>query len=127
MTSTPLPPETEVGNGLSSGIPPKTEAGRGPTRTFWSRFRAITDRRGVPPPRWRLPSSLAHAIGWGVEAAARLTRTEPLMTHHAMRGTGAGERRLDGSKAVRDLGLPQTPLEEAIRRAVGWFKQHGYC
>ena len=33
---------------------------------------------------------------------------------------------LDGSKAIRELGLPQTPLEEAIQRALAWFKAQGY-
>jgi dihydroflavonol-4-reductase len=29
-------------------------------------------------------------------------------------------------KAVRELGLPQTPVEEALGRAVAWFRQEGY-
>jgi len=35
-------------------------------------------------------------------------------------------QQLDGRKAIRELSLPQTPIEEAIRRAVAWFKQYGY-
>jgi dihydroflavonol-4-reductase len=31
------------------------------------------------------------------------------------------------TKAVRDLGLPQTPVEEALRDAVEWFRAHGYA
>lgn len=30
------------------------------------------------------------------------------------------------SKAIRELGLPQTPLEVAFRRAVEWFREQGY-
>jgi dihydroflavonol-4-reductase len=30
------------------------------------------------------------------------------------------------AKAVRELGLPQTPVEEALSRAVEWFRGHGY-
>lgn len=30
------------------------------------------------------------------------------------------------ARAVRELGLPQTPVEEALRRAVEWFRGQGY-
>lgn len=32
----------------------------------------------------------------------------------------------DSSKAVRELGLPQTPIEQALEKAVGWFQSNGY-
>jgi dihydroflavonol-4-reductase len=32
----------------------------------------------------------------------------------------------DSSKAVRELGLPQSPIEGALSRAVKWFEAHGY-
>jgi dihydroflavonol-4-reductase len=32
----------------------------------------------------------------------------------------------DPSKAIRDLGLPQTPLEEAFAEAIAWFRDNGY-
>lgn len=32
----------------------------------------------------------------------------------------------DSSKAVRELGLPQRPVEKALARAVGWFETNGY-
>ncbi len=31
------------------------------------------------------------------------------------------------AKAVRELGLPQTPAEEALRDAVTWFVDRGYA
>jgi dihydroflavonol-4-reductase len=32
----------------------------------------------------------------------------------------------DSSKAVRELGLPQSPIENALERAANWFLEHGY-
>jgi len=29
-------------------------------------------------------------------------------------------------KAVRELALPQTPVEEAIEAAYDWFRENGY-
>ena len=69
----------------------------------------VTTELGLPPPRWRVPSLLAMWVACAVEALAWV-RSDYL---------------LDGSKAVRELGMPQTPVKEAIRRAVAWFKQEG--
>lgn len=80
---------------------------------------------GVPPPRWRLPYSVATAIAIGSEALARLTGRSPLLPRQAVRTASRGQV-LDGSKAVRELELPQTPIDDAIRRALAWFKQHRY-
>jgi dihydroflavonol-4-reductase len=33
----------------------------------------------------------------------------------------------DPSKAVRELGLPQTPAREGLRKAVEWYQAHGYA
>jgi len=32
----------------------------------------------------------------------------------------------DPSRAIVELGLPQTPLEQAFGEAVAWFREHGY-
>ena len=33
----------------------------------------------------------------------------------------------DPSKAVRELGFPQTSARDALAKAVDWFKENGYC
>jgi dihydroflavonol-4-reductase len=33
----------------------------------------------------------------------------------------------DSSKAVRELGLPQTPVPQALAEAVAWFQEHDYA
>jgi dihydroflavonol-4-reductase len=33
----------------------------------------------------------------------------------------------DSSKAVRELGLPQSPIENALEKAVLWFRENGYA
>jgi dihydroflavonol-4-reductase len=33
---------------------------------------------------------------------------------------------VDGSKAVRELGISQTPFRIAIQEAFEWFVEHGY-
>ena len=79
---------------------------------------------GVAAPRWRLPRPAALAVACVSELIAAVTRTEPFLPRQTIH-TAHGGQRLDGAKAVRELGLPQTPIEEAIRRAVTWFRQQG--
>jgi dihydroflavonol-4-reductase len=38
---------------------------------------------------------------------------------------GAISECYDCSKAMRELGLPQTPAETTIRNAIEWFKANG--
>ena len=45
----------------------------------------------------------------------------------------AGEMRIgrmrewyDCSKAVNELGLPQTSIDIAVRKAITWFRENGY-
>jgi dihydroflavonol-4-reductase len=33
----------------------------------------------------------------------------------------------DARKAVSELGLPQSSVEEALARAVAWFREKGYA
>ena len=39
----------------------------------------------------------------------------------------AADEFFDPAKAVRELGLPQTPPREALRKAVAWYRAHGYA
>jgi dihydroflavonol-4-reductase len=34
---------------------------------------------------------------------------------------------IDAAKAVRELGLPQTPIETAVNDAIDWFRANGYA
>lgn len=33
---------------------------------------------------------------------------------------------VDPARAISELGLPQTPIETAVRDSVAWFREHGY-
>jgi dihydroflavonol-4-reductase len=78
-----------------------------------------------PPPRWRIPYAAAWLAGAVSTGLSVLTRREPAIALDAVRMAHA-PMYYDASKAVRELGLPQTPIDEAIRKAVDWFREHGY-
>lgn len=81
---------------------------------------------GKSAPRLRVPIGLATVAAYldNLFEGALLRRQPRIPLEgvlHARRSVAA-----DCSKAVKELGLPQSPVEEALERAVGWFYQHGY-
>ena len=81
---------------------------------------------GRPAPRLRLPYALAWTAGAVSTLVANLvTHRPPAVPLEAVR---MSRRRMffDATKAVRELGLPQTPVRRAFEDAVEWFRQRGY-
>lgn len=80
---------------------------------------------GRPAPRLCLPRSFAMGLaalstGWSV-----VTKRPPRVPWEGVRMAGK-KMFFDSGKAVRELGLPQGPIEEALAKAVSWFRQNGY-
>ncbi|MEZ5332042.1 MAG: NAD-dependent epimerase/dehydratase family protein [Thermoanaerobaculia bacterium] len=72
---------------------------------------------------------LPHWIPMGVAAVdtalARVLPRDPWLALEAVQ-LARHKMYFDPAKAVRELGLPQTPIEEPLRRAVEWYRAHGY-
>lgn len=88
-------------------------------------FDALSSLAGIPSPRVRLPSWVPIAVGAVDTALARILRYEPRVALDSAR-MARHRMYFDSAKAVRELGLPQTPVEEALARAVAWFRENGY-
>ena len=81
---------------------------------------------GRPAPTLRLPYAVAWAAGAvSTGIATYLTRRPPAIALESVR---MARRRMffDAGKAVRELGLPQTPVRAAFEDALAWFRQRGY-
>ena len=80
---------------------------------------------GIPAPKVRLPYTPILLAAYVNEALSRLTGREPLIP---LNGVLMARKFMyfDSSKAIRELGLPQTPVEEALTKAVTWFRANGY-
>jgi dihydroflavonol-4-reductase len=76
-------------------------------------------------PRIKLPYAVALLAGWVSTRWARLRGGTPGISLEAVQ---LARKRMwvDGAKAVRELALPQTPPEEALARAVAWFRENRY-
>jgi dihydroflavonol-4-reductase len=82
-------------------------------------------RFGVRRPIVRVPFSVARMAAHGAVAAANVTGRAPLITPAAVAIAELGLA-ADCGKAVRELGLPQTPIEDALHEALVWFAAEGY-
>jgi dihydroflavonol-4-reductase len=81
---------------------------------------------GRQAPSVRIPVNLALAAAAVDEFVfGGILRREPHIPLAAVR-TSRKMRYFDCSKAVTELGMPQSPVEDALERAVSWFRDNGY-
>ncbi len=81
---------------------------------------------GIPAPRVRLPRAPILALAYLNDAVSRwITQREPRIPLHGVR-MAAKKMFFDATKAVRELGMPQTPVRQALEEAVQWFRDNGY-
>jgi dihydroflavonol-4-reductase len=81
---------------------------------------------GLPSPTIKLPYFFAFATGVVDEAiTGRLLRREPRATVDTVR-MGKKKMFASSAKAERELGWKIIPVDEALRRAVEWFRTNDY-
>lgn len=89
-------------------------------------LQALEKITGLKAPTVQMPYWVAYTAGWVCEMISDwVTGTEPAVP---LGGVKMAKYKMyfDPSKAVRELGLPQTPPETALREAVDWFKANHY-
>jgi dihydroflavonol-4-reductase len=90
-------------------------------------FQILGRIAGLRPPRVKVSAGLimpfARLSEW---SADHLTGRPPLVAVDAVR---MARKRMffDPGKAVQELGMPQSPVEDALIGAVRWFRAHGYA
>ncbi len=85
----------------------------------------LAELTGLPAPRWRLPWWIARLAAEVDEARARLTGRPPRASRAGVR-MARYKMFFNPARAIRELGLPQTPPRQALADAVEWFRAHGY-
>ena len=91
--------------------------------TYRDFYDAVTRIAGLRPIRRRLPTAAVLAMAWGMERWAERTGWPPRVTVRAARY--ASETVWFDCRKARALGMPRTPLEVTIEKAVRWFRDHG--
>ena len=79
----------------------------------------------IPAPKVRLPYLPILIAAHVNEAVSWLTRREPLIPLAGVQMAGKFMY-FDSSKAIKELGLPQTPVRQALQKAIDWFCGTGF-
>jgi dihydroflavonol-4-reductase len=88
-------------------------------------FDVLEELTGVPAPGYRIPYWVALGAGYANEALSSFTGRTPRVPLAGVR-MAKHKMYFSAAKAVRELGLPQTPPRQALAEAVEWFRRNGY-
>ncbi len=79
----------------------------------------------LPAPKITVPTWIPLTAAWVDECLLAPLGKPPSLP---LAGVQMAKQRMyyDAAKAVRELGLPQTPIQTALKDAVEWFTTHGY-
>jgi dihydroflavonol-4-reductase len=93
--------------------------------TMEETLRVLEELTGIRAPRTKIPRWVALAAAHAGEAMASLTGKPP---RAPLAGVRMAKYKMwfDPARAIRELGLPQTPPKQALADAVGWFRANGY-
>jgi dihydroflavonol-4-reductase len=85
----------------------------------------LQELTGLAAPKLRIPYFVALAAAHMDETIARVTGKPP---RAPLAGVRMAKYKMwfTPAKAIRELGLPQTPLTQALIDAVEWFRANGY-
>jgi dihydroflavonol-4-reductase len=86
----------------------------------------LEELTGVPAPRFRVPYAMALAAAHVDETISRFTGRAPKAPLAGVR-MAKYKMFFNPAKAVRELGLPQTPPRQALADAVDWFRANGFA
>jgi dihydroflavonol-4-reductase len=94
-------------------------------RTMKEAFEVLERLSGVSAPRWRMPYLIALIAAHANEAVSSVTGKPPKAP---LAGVRMAKHKMffNPAKAIRELGLPQTPPEQALNDAAEWFRENGY-
>ena len=89
-------------------------------------FDILSSLTGLSAPRIRAPYWLVVGVGYADRfVEGTLLRREPAIPVEGVLASKTPAY-VSCEKAVRELGQPQRPIEDALKQAVDWFVSHGY-
>ena len=89
-------------------------------------FAILSRLTGVKAPSIKLPRGLILPLAYLNLAFSYVTGITPRIPLEGVK-MAKYKMHYDCSKAIRELGIPQTPPEVALEKAVRWFREHGYA
>ena len=93
--------------------------------TMKQAFAVLEKITNIPAPKFQVPYAIALLAAHFDETLSRFTGKPPKAP---LAGVRMAKHKMffNPAKAIRELGLPQTPPETALADAVDWFRENGF-
>jgi dihydroflavonol-4-reductase len=88
-------------------------------------FDLIAEVSVVPAPKRKISYPMGMTLVYLLKLVSMINRKPPILTESSVRFVGEYAY-YDCSKAINELGIPQTPIRTTIEKAVNWFRENGY-
>ncbi|AFZ04037.1 hopanoid-associated sugar epimerase [Calothrix sp. PCC 6303] len=85
----------------------------------------LAEITGIPAPQQSIPAWIPFSVAWIDEKILANLGKKPSVPLDGVR-MAKQSMYYDPSKAINELGLPQTPLDNGMKAAINWFRIHGY-
>ena len=93
--------------------------------TLREAFSVLEQITGIPAPKMRVPYFVALSAAHVDELVSKISGKPPKAPLAGVR-MAKYKMFFNPSKAIKELGLPQTPPQQALADAVEWFRANGY-
>jgi len=109
-----------------NGVPGERYVLGGENLTLQQILRRLAELSGKHAPTTRIPYGLAYVAGMVNTAWANLTGKEPVAP---LEGVKMARKKMfvSHAKAATQLGFSPGSVDDALGRAIGWFRSNGYC
>ena len=87
-------------------------------KALLDKLAAITN---IPAPQKTIPYPIPYTAAWVDEKILTLLSKQPSVPLDGVR-MARQKMYYDATKAIQELGLPQSPIETALRRSIDWFQ-----
>lgn len=114
-----------IANGLEMGRVGESYIVGNRNMNYFELFNTIAGEVGQQVPQRVFPNWIVRLTGMAMSVSGTVRRIEPRVSNRMAR-VSCTSFFYTAAKAIRELELPQTPVETAIREAFEWFLGNGY-
>ena len=87
-------------------------------------LQALEEITGIPAPSIKIPYWMAYAAGIACEAVSNLITQKPPAVPLSGVKMAKYYMYFDSTKAIRELGLPQNSVENALSQSIHWYQEN---
>ena len=116
---------TAICNGLTMGRKGDCYIAANENMSYKEFNQLVAEELGIKAPKLYVPKPFMLLFGLISQGLYYITRKAPDISYQVAR-ISLDTNYYVADKAIKELGMPQTPIRTAVREAFNWFKENGY-